>query len=852
MLQDSIDASNAGTWFLKGTTTNLYHAEIESSTLEGISWVQMKNGIPQASIRSGRNYYLEPVEASSVFLVKKRYAQNRNNSNFRRMVFEVKHYDSNQWEDDAIVHYYWSGPKMPLILAPHGNSKKISRPYIKTQGSVMSVMKGELESKHYNEVYANAFQKAGGINSCDASREPRDKQQLYNINRQKGGMNSLVQNDWLSEVIFQQQQQTLDGFEFVRKVQLGQSGPMSFNASDQQLVDIDRFCTLPRGSTILSVDTTYNLGEFYVTNTAFKNLSLKNNKTGDHPVFLGPSVVHFRRDEEAFFFLGAEMKYCRPNLQNVRYIGTDEEVNIFKGISNGLGGNPANILCTNHVKDNIKRKLQEFGFPAKSSTEIIRDIFGHTHDGNFYKGLIDSESEYEFGEKVTLLIEKWNKIETETTRNNPPKFSNYFMQKKAESILGKMIKPVREQAGLGCPPTYYTQNGVECINFLCKQAANWKRNKWVTFNEKQSKLVLRQYDEARKAVYGAGDYCLSEEFRHFTVQPNIWRCMTEKQRSSHMNKFFNYRIKCELDEINKNNVKNSFGDHNDDGLKKRKISIQPAEIDEHVPVSAQMLHSIWEAAEKLLNAKNAITSSPGNMEHARMVVRSTSHMGKGCQVKGAKKGSPVVFVIYENNSMFCECEFFASTKLCSHAVAVAEIIGKLSEYIQWVAKSKKSPNLAVLYKNKIPQNAGKKPNQKARKPKGKASENKIILTGERTPLPVFTEIYHNENPFQVQFLAPKKNRICPSCGVEFPSKFLASPFDICLVHKERYMYPNSEGKWVPTVTMTRDVYYHVDQKCLLKRHSYFTKNLVKVNEDVKTRLNDGHKALLKNQIGFEV
>ena len=58
---------------------------------------------------------------------------------------------------------------------------------------------------------------------------------------------------------------------------------------DKQLQDIRRFCcSAPIGeTTVLGVDKTVNLGQFHVTVTCFKNLSMLRRDTNDHPIFLG-------------------------------------------------------------------------------------------------------------------------------------------------------------------------------------------------------------------------------------------------------------------------------------------------------------------------------------------------------------------------------------------------------------------------------------------------------------------------------------------------------------------------------------------------------------------------------------
>lgn len=49
--------------------------------------------------------------------------------------------------------------------------------------------------------------------------------------------------------------------------QLYHYGLMGLTSQIKQLVDIDRFCTVRGSPCILGVDTTYNLGNLFVTNS---------------------------------------------------------------------------------------------------------------------------------------------------------------------------------------------------------------------------------------------------------------------------------------------------------------------------------------------------------------------------------------------------------------------------------------------------------------------------------------------------------------------------------------------------------------------------------------------------------
>lgn len=51
--------------------------------------------------------------------------------------------------------------------------------------------------------------------------------------------------------------------------------PVFVLARHQQLDDLVRFCTVPANFAVLTVDPTFNLGDFDVTPTAYRNLLLE-------------------------------------------------------------------------------------------------------------------------------------------------------------------------------------------------------------------------------------------------------------------------------------------------------------------------------------------------------------------------------------------------------------------------------------------------------------------------------------------------------------------------------------------------------------------------------------------------
>jgi hypothetical protein len=97
---------------------------------------------------------------------------------------------------------------------------------------------------------------------------------------------------------------------FVRDVKAAPS-PQGILFFDWQLNDMVRFLTNNQRFGILTADTTFNLGEFYVTPTSYRHLMLEDIKSRKHPVILGPVLAS--PPTEGFFILQLLRFYtCEP------------------------------------------------------------------------------------------------------------------------------------------------------------------------------------------------------------------------------------------------------------------------------------------------------------------------------------------------------------------------------------------------------------------------------------------------------------------------------------------------------------------------------------------------------------
>ena len=94
----------------------------------------------------------------------------------------------------------------------------------------------------------------------------------------------------------------------------------------------------------------------------------------------------------------------------MRAFGTDGEKSLVDAFSHEFRY-AIHLTCFIHVRQNIKRKLQELQYPQTVMTEVLNDIFGCKQGDTFAEGLVDSSSEEDYGKKLQGLEERWNHFE---------------------------------------------------------------------------------------------------------------------------------------------------------------------------------------------------------------------------------------------------------------------------------------------------------------------------------------------------------------------------------------------------------------------------------------------------------
>lgn len=206
----------------------------------------------------------------------------------------------------------FDGAEKEIKVKPHGNAKN----------SKLFYRASELAKKHSpKDAYHKSIEENGGILQLKSvGGHARNVKQLTNIKRN----NQEGTDDEFVELLHMLKEDARDPeTAFVRKVD-NSTDPCIVLASNQQLRDVERFCTNPAKFSILGVDATFNFGKFYVTLTMYRHLLLRT-RENCHPVRIGPTLLHHRKEAGSYYELASTMVKLHAPTQNVLVYGTDGE-----------------------------------------------------------------------------------------------------------------------------------------------------------------------------------------------------------------------------------------------------------------------------------------------------------------------------------------------------------------------------------------------------------------------------------------------------------------------------------------------------------------------------------------------
>jgi hypothetical protein len=239
-----------------------------------------------------------------------------------------------------------------------------------------------------------------------------------------------------------------------------------------------------------------------------------------------------------------------------------------------------------------------------------------------------------------------------------------------------MLKEARRNAGLGDPPIPYYTNIPESANALIKRGVNFRQNEIADFCREMGILLSRQKEDVDSAVINKGPYRLAPAFSSFEVSQSDWFKMNTKQREAHLKRFHAKRMS---NEANIDCIPSTGRDNTDDACSDvpppaKRVQLSVDLGDESIrSVQPAVLTSMTEKAEKLLNCEGSIVCAPGTSDKIAYMVESQT----------SKR--PHYVDVCKNGKVTCEeCPAWKASKICSHAIAVAEKVGVTAKYLKWL------------------------------------------------------------------------------------------------------------------------------------------------------------------------
>lgn len=165
---------------------------------------------------------------------------------------------------------------------------------------------------------------------------------------------------------------------------------------DRQINNLVRFCTSSVQNTLLSVDPTFDCGKFAVTPVTIHHLMLNSRKTGKHTIILRPVMIHHRKMYQTYHTLASRILAANPKLKGIKAIITDGEEPLQNSF-NYVFWRAQPLRDFRHFRQNMDSALKDMGISAKKDRDtFLNDVFGHTEDDVYVKGLCDAEDEQEF------------------------------------------------------------------------------------------------------------------------------------------------------------------------------------------------------------------------------------------------------------------------------------------------------------------------------------------------------------------------------------------------------------------------------------------------------------------------
>ena len=593
-----------------------------------------------------------------------------------------------------------------------------------------------------------AEREAGGMeNAKNTSLLPK-RSQAYVINKAKV---AAKEEDPLRKLLMKQREEGSTGHPIIRRISCDIDSYTIVLFTDRMVDNIANFCCSHRAGFLsaYSLDFTFELGDYFVLVTTYKNTSLFVKKSTRSPTLLGPVLLCHKKDEHAIKVLfDVILENCRGLEHSLRVIGMDGE----KAIGNmACLSFPAAVLllCMKHAKANITEKLKEFSdLTEDEKAEIFEDIFG----SSMSLGLVHAHSLSVYDERASLLLTKWKRLSP-----SHREFVKYFSTYKLEQFRYHVCKAVVKASEVVDCPEFYYNNMVEFINKLLKLWQGKKQIDCLKFAEQIQDLAASQESDILRAFMGLqSPFVPREEFKQFklnfnTQYSNLETSKKEKVRNKLLNAIIdpqeynsvrshsagrasisrarrNILGKCEIEEKTPDcpeNITSSPNESDTSNIPSQSQataigdSIELPEVDDSAELpDSQVLFMLYTEARPDLSAEVIYGSILKTLALLREKHIIKASLENTFYVHSTSSEHPHVVKIQMSGKIECDtnCPRYSQIGLCSHALAVAAHTNSVEIYAAYQTRLQE-PLSIIAGKNVDKNKAGKKKTRQTRKRK---------------------------------------------------------------------------------------------------------------------------------------
>ena len=361
------------------------------------------------------------------YLVRNVYHRHKKYKDFLRTATTISDLTGSELQL-GLIEYRFKGTEHHV--SPHKNPRS-GRSFVPTTPSTRDAIKGKATShKGPSSIFDEAVEEAGGIVHCEVAVDmPRDVKQISNA--RQAIKEKEVQGEFVSLLGYANQDKAIRNMQWT-------PNPRVVFATDQQLAEMVGECCSPGSHSILSIDTTYNVGNFYVTSTTYQSSKFIQTRTGKPAVLPGPAMLHVRKSEKDFKYFAHTLLEHNDKIKRIAFVGGDRD-KAQQGFLSPLS-RCTFLPCKKHVEDDIGRKISDLGL-KDMKMEVLKDIFGC--DKNQEKGIVDSADEEEFVAKVNSVVDKWDHLEKSLHPAKEPQFAKYFRDCIEDDMKEGMLLPTR-------------------------------------------------------------------------------------------------------------------------------------------------------------------------------------------------------------------------------------------------------------------------------------------------------------------------------------------------------------------------------------------------------------------------